>query len=81
MAKPEACGQIVLPDLSKIIWLKLVENAKNETLKWDILSDVQTIRLESVKRSPKIIARIVLCLFLSRMLEVGILIFLCFVDG
>ena len=43
------------------------------------MSDVQTIRLESVKRSPKIIARIVLCLFLSRMLEVGILIFFFYV--
>ena len=35
--KTEDCGQTVLPDRSILIGQKLVENAKNEKLKWDIL--------------------------------------------
>ena len=41
--KPEACGQTVLPDRSVLIGQKLVENAKIENVKWDILSTFQTI--------------------------------------
>ena len=41
--KPEACGQIVLPDRSFLIGQKLVENVKVEKLKWDILGDFQTL--------------------------------------
>ena len=40
--KPEACGQTVLPDWSILIGQKLVENAKIEKFKWDILCDFQT---------------------------------------
>ena len=41
--KPEACGQTVLPDRSISIGQKLVENAKIEKFKWDILGDFQTM--------------------------------------
>ena len=37
------CGQTVLPDRSVLIGQKLVENAKIENVKWDILSTFQTI--------------------------------------
>ena len=39
--KSEACGQTVFPDISKE--QKLVENAKIEKLKCDILGDFQTL--------------------------------------
>ena len=41
--KPEACGQTVLPDMSVFIGQKLVENAKMQKLKCDILSNFQTM--------------------------------------
>ena len=37
--KPESCGQTVLPDRSILKGQKLVENAKVEKLKCDILGD------------------------------------------
>ena len=40
--KPEACGQTVLPDRSILIGQKLVENAKIQKFKCDILSNFQT---------------------------------------
>ncbi len=40
--KPEACGQTVLPDRSVLIGQKLVEKAKIQTFKCDILSNFQT---------------------------------------
>ena len=41
--KPEAHGQIVLPDRSVLIGQKLVENAKIQKYKCDILSNFQTM--------------------------------------
>ena len=41
--KPEACGQTVLPDRSLLIGKKLVENAKIEKFKCDIVIDLQTL--------------------------------------
>ena len=41
--KPEACGQTVLPDRSVLIGQKLVENAKIQKFKCDILDDFQTL--------------------------------------
>ena len=41
--KPEACGQIVLPDRSLLIGQKLVGNAKIENFKCDIFGDFQTL--------------------------------------
>ena len=41
--KPKACGQTELPDRSISIGQKLVENAKIERLKCDILGDFQTL--------------------------------------
>ena len=41
--KPEACGQTVLPDRSVLIGQKVVENAKIEKFKCDILGDFQTL--------------------------------------
>ena len=41
--KSEACGQTVLPDRSILIGQKLVENAKIQNFKCDILSDFQTM--------------------------------------
>ena len=41
--KPEASGQTVLPDRLVLIWQKLVENAKIQKFKCDILSDFQTM--------------------------------------
>ena len=41
--KPEACGQTVLPDRSVLIGQKLVENAKIQKIKCDILSNLQTM--------------------------------------
>ena len=43
LLKPEACGQTVLPDRSVLIEQKLVENAKIEIFKRDILGDFQTL--------------------------------------
>ena len=41
--KPVACGQTVLPDGSLLIGQKLVENAKIQKCKCDILSNFQTM--------------------------------------
>ena len=41
--KPEACGQTELLDRSILIGQKLVENAKIEKFKCDILGDFQTL--------------------------------------
>ena len=41
--KPEACGQIVLPERPLLIGQKLVENIKIGKFKWDILSNFQTL--------------------------------------
>ena len=41
--KPEACGQTVLPDRSILLGQKLLENAKIQKFKWDILEDFQTL--------------------------------------
>ena len=41
--KTEACGQTVLPDRSLLIGQKLVEKAKIEKSKCDILGDFQTL--------------------------------------
>ena len=41
--KPEACGQTVLLDRSILIGQKLVENAKIQNFKCDILSNFQTM--------------------------------------
>ena len=41
--KPEASGQTVLPDRSVLIGQKLVENAKIEKFKCDILSNFWTM--------------------------------------
>ena len=41
--KLEACGQTVLPDRSVLIGQKLVENAKIQKFKCDILGDFQTL--------------------------------------
>ena len=40
--RPKACGQTELPDGSVLIGQKLVEKAKKEKFKCDILSDFQT---------------------------------------
>ena len=45
--KSEACCQTVLPDRSVLIGLKLVENAKIPKFKCDILSNFQTMCLDS----------------------------------
>ena len=41
--KPEACSQTVLPDRLILMRQKLVENAKIEKIKCDILSNFQTM--------------------------------------
>ena len=41
--KPDACGQTVLPDRSVLIGQTLVENAKSQNFKCDILGDFQTM--------------------------------------
>ena len=41
--KHKACGQTVLPDRSVLIGQKLVENAKIQKFKCDILSNFQTM--------------------------------------
>ena len=41
--KPEACGQTVLPDRSSLKGQTLVENAKIQKFKCDILSNFQTM--------------------------------------
>ena len=41
--KPEACDQTVLPDRSVLIEQKLVENAKIQIFKQDMLGDFQTM--------------------------------------
>ena len=41
--KPEACGQIVLPDRSLLIGQKFVGNAKIENFKCDIFGDFQPL--------------------------------------
>ena len=59
--KPEACGQTVLPDRSVLTGQKLVESAKFEKFKYDILSNFQTMcrcyrtatGLHTVWKSPK----------------------------
>ena len=43
--KPEACGQTVLPDKSVLIGQELVENAKTQKFKCDILSNFQTMQV------------------------------------
>ena len=43
--KAETCSQTVFPDKLILIGRKLVENAKNEKLKCDILDDFQTLVL------------------------------------
>ena len=43
--KSEACGQTVLPDRSVLIGQKLVENAKIQKFKCDILSNFETFFL------------------------------------
>ena len=48
--KPKACGQTVLPDRSVLIGQKLVENAKIEKFKCDILGDFQTLCLISISQ-------------------------------
>ena len=40
---PEVCDQTMLPDRSLLIRQKLVENAKIQTSKWDILSYCLTL--------------------------------------
>ena len=47
--KPEACCQTVLPDSSVLIGQKLVENAKIQKFKCDILSDFQTMCPVAIK--------------------------------
>ena len=42
--KREACGQTLLPDRSVLIGQKLVENAKIQKFKCDILSNFQTMQ-------------------------------------
>ena len=41
--KPKACDQTELPDKSVLIGQKLVENAKIDKFKCDILGDFQTL--------------------------------------
>ena len=41
--KPEAWGQPALPDMSLLIGQKLMENAKIDQCKCDILSNFQTM--------------------------------------
>ena len=43
LKKTEACGQTVLPDRSGLIGQKLVENARIQKFKCDILSNFQTM--------------------------------------
>ena len=43
--KSKAYGQTVLPDRSVLIGQKLLENAKIQKLKWNILSNFQTMWL------------------------------------
>ena len=47
--KPEACGQTELPDRSILIGQKMVENAKIQKLKCDILGDFQTLCTSTTK--------------------------------
>ena len=49
--KKNFCGETVLPDRSLLIGQKLVENAKNENLKWYIFSDFQSQWLGKVGES------------------------------
>ena len=48
--KTEAGSQIVLPDRSTLIWQKLVENAKIEKIKCDILSNFHTMWTRKISR-------------------------------
>ena len=41
--KPDVCSQTVLPNRLILIWQIMVENAKIEKLKWDILDDFETM--------------------------------------
>ena len=50
--KPEACGQTVLPDRSILKGQKLMENAKMEKLKCDILGDFQTLCTSTIRIHP-----------------------------
>ena len=43
--KPEACGQIVLPDMSLLIRQKLVETAKTDMFELHILSGQKFIKM------------------------------------
>ena len=45
--KSEACGQTVLPEKSILIGQKLVENDKVQKFKCDILSNFQTMWVQS----------------------------------
>ena len=47
LGKLETWCQTVLPNRLLLIWQKLLENAKIETFKWDILGDFQTICIMS----------------------------------
>ena len=50
--KPEACGQTEIPDRLVSIGQKLVENAKIQKFKCDILSNFQTLYVsEGAKKS------------------------------
>ena len=41
--KIDVCGQTVLPNRLILIWQIMVEDAKIEKLKWDILDDFETM--------------------------------------
>ena len=49
----EACGKTELPDKSIFIEQKLVDNAKIEKLKCDILSDFQTLWFSAIEEVQK----------------------------
>ena len=51
--KPEACGQTVLPDRSILIGHKLMENAKVQKFKCDILRNFQTMCLSQKLKTNK----------------------------
>ena len=49
--KTETCGQTVLPDRSILTGQKLMENAKIEKLRCDILGDFQTLWLYATNKT------------------------------
>ena len=53
--KTEACGQTVLPDMPFLFGQKLIENAKIQKLKCDILRDFQTLCAHFAKVFMKIL--------------------------